>query len=350
MPLRLNGAGNLVTWLEDKIKGCEMDQIRTFDMFCGAGGSSLGAREGGAKIVGGVDMWGPAVDSFKLNFPEAHVFQKDLRILTPEDVLEKTGPIDLLISSPECTHHTCARGSKPRSEESKDTAFQVIRYAEAMKPRWITLENVIHMKPWGRYEELMSELKRLNYKVREQVIDASRFGVAQRRRRLFMIADLITEPDEVFPLDTTFKNVWDILDKSGKYKMTPLITPRRAKDTLARADRAISELGSDKSFLIVYYGTDGGGGWQRMDAPLRTITTVDRFAFVTPTPDGHMMRMLQPDELRRAMGFPPSYTFPDVTRREKVKLMGNAVCSPVMESIVASLIKACSGQGIHKAA
>ena len=74
-----------------------------------------------------------------------------------------------------------------------------------------------------------------------------------------------------------------------------------------------------------------------MDSPLRTITTVDRFAYVKPTAEGHMMRMLQPDELRKAMGFPESYSFPNVTRREKVKLMGNAVCSPVMEAIVASL-------------
>lgn len=339
MPLRLNGAGNLVTWLEDKIKGCVMDQIRTFDMFCGAGGSSLGAREGGAKIMGGVDLWGPAVESFKLNFPEAHVFQEDLRILTPEDVLLKTGPIDLLISSPECTHHTCARGAKPRSEESKDTAFQVIRYAEVMKPRWITLENVVHMKPWGRYKELMQELIRLKYNVREQVIDASGFGVAQRRRRLFMIADLVDMPSPVLPLNTVYKNVWDILDKTEKYKMTPLRRPNRAKETLARADRAIAELGGNTSFLIVYYGTDGGGGWQRMDSPLRTITTVDRFAYVRPSPQGHMMRMLQPDELRKAMGFPEKYNFPNVTRREKVKLMGNAVCSPVMEAIIASLLE-----------
>lgn len=314
-----------------------MDQIRTFDMFCGAGGSSLGAREGGAKIVGGVDLWGPAVESFKLNFPDAHVFQEDLRILTPEQVLEKTGPIDLLISSPECTHHTCARGSKPRSEESKDTAFQVIRYAEVMKPRWITLENVVHMKPWGRYKELMAELVRLKYNVREQVIDASVFGVAQRRRRLFMIADLMEVPAQVSPVAATNKNVWDILDKTDKYKMTLLRRPNRAKETLARADRAIAEIGPNKPFLIVYYGTDGGGGWQRMESPLRTITTVDRFAYVKPTSDGHMMRMLQPDELRRAMGFPDHYEFPNVTRREKVKLMGNAVCSPVMEAIVASL-------------
>ncbi len=314
-----------------------MDQIRAFDMFCGAGGASLGARDGGATIVGGVDIWQPAIESFKINFPKAHVFHKDLRDLTPEEVLGKTGPIDLLISSPECTHHTCARGAKPRSEESRETAFQVIRYAEVMKPRWITLENVVHMKPWPRYQELMSELKRLNYKVREQIIDASDFGVAQRRRRLFMIADLQDEPELILPLNNSHKTVWDILDLSGKYKMSPLRTPRRAKDTLARADRAIEELGPNESFLIVYYGSDGGGGWQRMDMPLRTVTTIDRFAFVTPSPEGHKMRMLQPDELRKAMGFPGNYRFPEVTRREQVKLMGNAVCSPVMEAIVASI-------------
>jgi DNA (cytosine-5)-methyltransferase 1 len=314
-----------------------MNQIRVFDMFCGAGGSSLGAREGGAKIVGGVDLWGPAVESFRLNFPQAHVFEEDLRTLTPEEVLAKIGPVDLLISSPECTHHTCARGSKPRSDESKDTAFQVIRYAEVLKPRWITLENVVHMKPWGRYAELLAELNRLKYNVREQVIDASLFGVAQKRRRLFMIADLQQSPSEVMASSSTPLGVWDILDQSGKYKMTPLRTARRAKGTLERADRAIAELGPHVDFLIVYYGTDGGGGWQRMDAPLRTITTVDRFAYVKATCDGHFMRMLQPEELRRAMGFPADYIFPEVTRREKVKLMGNAVCSPVMEAIVRSL-------------
>lgn len=314
-----------------------MDPIRVFDMFCGAGGSSLGAREGGAEIVGGVDLWGPAVESFRLNFPDAHVFQQDLRDLSPEAVLAKTGPIDLLISSPECTHHTCARGSKPRSDESKDTAFQVIRYAEVMKPRWITLENVVHMKPWGRYKELMQELKRLKYNVREQVIDASQFGVAQKRRRLFMIADLLDDPCEIKSEISNIQDVWSILDNTGKYKMTPLRIPRRAKGTLERAERAIAELGPKKDFLIVYYGTDGSGGWQRMESPLRTITTVDRFAYVMWTMDGYMMRMLQPDELRRAMGFPESYIFPKVTRREQVKLMGNAVCSPVMKAIVDSL-------------
>jgi len=208
-----------------------------------------------------------------------------------------------------------------------------------MKPRWITLENVVHMKPWSRYGELKQALEKLKYKVHEQIIDASHYGVAQRRRRLFMIAELRGQPEPIQPLNPFYRNVWDILAPEGTYKMTPLRIPRRAKDTLARADRAIAELGEHKSFLIVYYGSDGGGGWQRMDEPLRTVTTIDRFAYVVPTPSGHMMRMLQPDELRKAMGFPDDYKFPDVTRREKVKLMGNAVCSPVMEAIVSSLLR-----------
>ncbi|MEE5067350.1 DNA (cytosine-5-)-methyltransferase [Pseudomonas alliivorans] len=322
-----------------------MDPIRVFDMFCGAGGSSLGARQGGANIVGAVDLWEPAVKSFKLNFPEAQVYEGDLRKLSPRKILKEIGPVDLIISSPECTHHTCARGAKPRSEDSKDTAFQVVRYAKIMKPRWIVLENVVHMKPWSRYNELIAELKLLKYKVREQIIDSSMFGVPQRRRRLFVIADRQDFPEPIFFPEKDAKNVWDILDQSGRYKMTPLLIPKRAKDTLARADRAIAELGSNKAFLIVYYGTDGAGGWQKLEEPLRTVTTVDRFAVVVPTVKGHMMRMLQPEELRNAMGFPDNYKFPEVTRRDKVKLMGNAVCSPVMEAIVKAIISTSKRNG-----
>ncbi|MBI6574488.1 DNA cytosine methyltransferase [Pseudomonas viridiflava] len=322
-----------------------MDPIRVFDMFCGAGGSSLGARQGGANIVGAVDLWEPAVKSFKLNFPEAQVYEGDLRKLSPRKILKEIGPVDLIISSPECTHHTCARGAKPRSDDSKDTAFQVVRYAKIMRPRWIVLENVVHMKPWSRYSELIAELKLLKYKVREQVIDSSMFGVPQRRRRLFVIADRQDFPEPIFLPEKDAKNVWDILDQSGRYKMTPLLMPRRAKDTLARADRAIAELGDDKAFLIVYYGTDGAGGWQKLEEPLRTVTTVDRFAVVMPTVRGHMMRMLQPEELRSAMGFPDNYKFPEVTRRDKVKLMGNAVCSPVMEAIVKAIISISKRNG-----
>ncbi len=52
-----------------------------------------------------------------------------------------------------------------------------------------------------------------------------------------------------------------------------------------------------------------------------------------------MMRMLQPEELKVAMGFPETYRLEVGTRREKVKLMGNAVCPPVMKCIVRAIGK-----------
>jgi DNA (cytosine-5)-methyltransferase 1 len=121
------------------------------------------------------------------------------------------------------------------------------------------------------------------------------------------------------------------------YRRSPLASKRRAKPTLERARRAIHKLGKNKPFLIVYYGSDGAGGWQRLDRPLRTITTRDRFALVVPSDDGHEMRMLQPPELAAATGFPKDYRWPAITRREHIKLIGNAVSPPVMKAVVESL-------------
>jgi DNA (cytosine-5)-methyltransferase 1 len=49
--------------------------------------------------------------------------------------------------------------------------------------------------------------------------------------------------------------------------------------------------------------------------------------------------MLQVAELRKAMGFPGNYRLERGTRRERVKLLGNAVCPPVMERIVGILTR-----------
>ncbi len=121
------------------------------------------------------------------------------------------------------------------------------------------------------------------------------------------------------------------------YSWTPLGREGRAKDTLRRAHRAIRALGDDKPFLLVYYGSDGAGGWQRVTRPLRTITTVDRFAVVKPTPQGHVMRMLQVPELKAAMGMPCLFIPGVGTRRDQIKAIGNAVCPPVMRAVVAAL-------------
>ncbi|HEY5213390.1 MAG TPA: DNA cytosine methyltransferase [Acidobacteriaceae bacterium] len=306
-------------------------------MFCGGGGSSLGASMAGVKIVGGAEMAEYPARAFEANFPAAKLYKGDLRILDLNRLRHDLGRINLLLASPECTNHTCAKGSAPRSEESKETALQVIRFATALQPDWIVLENVVHMRPWKRYPEMKESLSAIGYTIAEVVLDSSLFGVPQKRRRLFMIAGLTKQARAVVGRTRVPKTAASVLDPDGSWPTTYLFLKGRAKGTLERAERAIAEVGTKTPFLLVYYGTDGAGGWQPLDQPLRTVTTIDRFALVEPSRSGHKMRMLQASELRRAMGFPGRYRFPAGTRRDKIKLLGNAVCPPVMRAIIESL-------------
>ena len=91
-------------------------------------------------------------------------------------------------------------------------------------------------------------------------------------------------------------------------------------------------------FLIVYYGSDGAGGWQPLNVPLRTITTLDRFGLCEPSDEGPTLRMLQVPELARAMGFNKDLILKRGTRRDRIMLLGNGVCPPVMAAAVRALV------------
>ena len=320
--------------------------VRTFDMFCGVGGSSLGAARAGATIVGGIDAWSVATEAFRDNFPKARVFTSTVDGIEPHRIREEVGPVDLLLASPECTNHSCARGSRPREDASRDTAFDVVRYARALGPRWIVIENVIHMRPWSRYPELLGSLRGEGYRVSELVVDSVDHGVAQKRRRLFLLCDQNVQPPFRIPKKRGPKRAAaSILDQPGTWHCSQLDNGRRAPATLTRAARAVAALGADRPFLIVYYGTDGAGGWQPVTVPLRTVTTLDRFGLCEPSADGPTLRMLQVPELARAMGFEDTLTLNQGTRRDKIMLLGNAVCPPVMKAAVTALVgEELSGQ------
>jgi DNA (cytosine-5)-methyltransferase 1 len=248
------------------------------------------------------------------------------------------GPIDLLLASPECTNHSCAKGAGERCEESRRTAFQVTRFAKVLLPRWIVVENVVQMKAWRKYKKWLATLRSLGYGIREQTLNAAHFGVPQSRRRLFITCDWEGTPPEVIPpRGCAVRKAREVISTHGDYRFSILHAENRAQNTIARAERAISRLGEYQDFLLVYYGSDAAGGWQSLDVPLRTITTLDRFAYVRRNGHGHEMRMLQVPELKKAMGFPPSFKLEHGTRRGRIRLLGNAVCPPVMKAIISKL-------------
>jgi DNA (cytosine-5)-methyltransferase 1 len=312
--------------------------MRAVDLFCGAGGSSLGAAAAGVDIVAGFDVWPVAGSVYRANFPRARLYLCDLAALDESDIRSihgDLGDVDLILASPPCTDHSPARGAKPPSSAGLDLPWCVWAFARVFRPRWIVVENVVQMRRWHGFRAFLYALMHLGYRARVCILDAADFAVPQRRKRLYVVCDRETDPPEIVPRASERIPAARVVDLNG-YAYNPLYTPRRAARTIERVERAIRTLGRDVAFISVYYGS--GPQWQTLDAPLRTVTTSGHFALVRPDRrGGHEMRMLQLDELRRAMGFPASFVLDGCTRTDAMRLLGNAVCPPVMQAIVESL-------------
>lgn len=314
-----------------------MQGMTTFvDLFCGAGLGARGAVRGGGVPLLGLDSWDLATKTYKANFPGADVLTEKIEDSVPENLGRKYRP-DVLLTSPECTSHSIARGAKPGSEESRETAIGIVPWIEAMNPRWVIVENVNRMKRWDRHNELIQTIEGLGYMVSDLFLNSADFGAAQARKRMFLVCDrekTVVSREELLQFaDSAQRSARDIINWNADYSSAPLYKKGRAEATLERAMRAITVLGRKKPFIIVYYGSDYAGGWQTLDAPLRTVTTIDRFGLVTWRGEIPYLRMLQPDELLLAMGGGDEHKLPHGNRRDKVKLCGNGVCSNVMTAI-----------------
>lgn len=291
----------------------------------------------GCTPILGVDAWDTAGITYAENFPTAKVIIDRIENVDPINAVGSR-TVDLLLASPECTNHSPARGALPSSETSRQTALETVRWSRTLKPRWIIMENVVHIRSWDGYRQITNHLQQAGYKTKEIILNAVDFGVPQSRERLFLIADNVKTPPDIRPTVLERTTARSVLDPPETWQMRPLDTPTRAANTLIRAKQAFQALGHDSPFLLVYYGSNGGGGWQSLDVPLRTVTTLDRFALVEPANGGHQMRMLQPSELARAMGLPPEHIFNQGSRRDRIKLCGNGICAPVIQALIQQVI------------
>ena len=103
-----------------------MKQFRIADLFCGAGGTSAGAVEAVQAIgykadLTAINHWPRAIATHTANHPRARHLCTGIDAVNPRDLYEEGG-LDLLWASPECTHHSNARGGKPMNDQSRATA------------------------------------------------------------------------------------------------------------------------------------------------------------------------------------------------------------------------------------
>jgi DNA (cytosine-5)-methyltransferase 1 len=177
------------------------------DLFCGAGGTSTGlllaCNEIGAQLdLLAINHWNIAIDTHTANHPHAQHLCESLDNVDPRKVVEG-GRLNVLVASPECTHHSNARGGRPVSDQSRASAWHILRWAEALYIDNIIIENVKEFRSWGpigvngrplkkfkgqTFQSFIDSLKSLGYQVEDRVLNAAYYGDPTTRERLFIMA------------------------------------------------------------------------------------------------------------------------------------------------------------------
>ncbi len=165
------------------------------DLFCGAGGLTLGLKQAGFDVKGAIEIEPLAVDTYRVNHPEVKVWKEDITKLDPEAVMNdlglKQGELSLLAGCPPCQGFSSMRTlNRPGSVDDprNDLVFDFFRFIETMQPEAVMMENVPGLATDERLDKFMADLEGIGYSVRRKVFDASNFGVPQRRKRLILLA------------------------------------------------------------------------------------------------------------------------------------------------------------------
>lgn len=231
--------------------------FKVLDLFCGAGGLSLGFKMADFDIVGGIDFDQEALDTHKLNFKNGFHFCGDISELDDDFVLENfEDKVDVIIGGPPCQGFSVANMQQKDIEcdDRNKLFYEFIRFVKLLKPKAFVMENVpqILTKDKGHVKEVMMDvMDDLGYNVNVKVLIASDYGVPQRRRRAFFVG-ISKELNKTFD----FKNI----DKK------PIVTVEDAISDLYNFDNEYERLTVDDKINLTVEPTSNFQKLMRKDS------------------------------------------------------------------------------------
>ena len=276
------------------------------DGFAGGGGASLGIEWAlGRSPDIAINHDPEAIAMHQENHPSTRHYNADILAVDP---IEATNgrPVGLAWFSPDCKHHSKAKGGKPRDQKIRDLAWVVVRWAKEVRPRVICVENVEEFADWGpllkdgrpcprrrgwTFRRWVRELELAGYKVETRELRACDYGTPTTRKRLFVIARCDGQPI-VWPEQTHGEGrtpyrtaaecmEWDVTAPSIFERERPL-----ADKTLRRIARGVQKFVIDAADPFVVPLTHAGDARvYSIREPFRTITGANRgeLGLVSPT-------------------------------------------------------------------
>jgi DNA (cytosine-5)-methyltransferase 1 len=275
------------------------------DLFCGAGGEGTGMIDA-VEAAGrrwdmlAVNHWDLAIETHSRNHPNARHLCENLQSVDPVRAVPGRR-LHLLWASPECTHHSNARGGRPRSDQSRASAWLILKWLQELYVEHVIIENVPEFLNWGPLDArgralpkrrgetflaFVNAMRSLGYRVDWRVLNAADYGAPTTRRRLFVQARRVRGAIQ-WPMPSHAQDVisdglfgdgrrpwvpareiidWSVSGESIFHRKRPL-----ADATLERIECGIRRYWGEwaEPFLVVLRGTGTARG---VNVPLPAVT------------------------------------------------------------------------------
>lgn len=337
------------------------------DFFSGAGGTSVGfaSNSFGFEVLAGFEIDPISARTFSMNL-DAPVVNTDISLLDPADDIESiianlprrdpSLPL-VLIGCPPCQGFSAHTRTRPGHIDVRNTLVAgYARVIAAVKPAVAIMENVPELLkgPFsGEFVEFSRIVEDAGYVVSARVLDASKFGTPQKRKRAVVIVHTIDgwDPFSALPVDAEQRTVRDAISDlppltSGELSLDSMHVAVNHKQSTIDVIRAVPLNGGSRPKGIGPASLDRVTGFTdvygrlRWDKPSVTITKYSRNPasgrFVHP----EQHRGLTAREASRLQGFPDSFVF-DGRRDDIYRQIGEAVPPPLgsaIATVVASTI------------
>ena len=308
--------------------------IDCIDLYCGAGGLSLGLSQAGLKLRVSVDNDADCESTYSANFSGATFLRRDLNSLDEADLLnhvrDRTNLV--LAGGPPC--QLFSRLNRHPAENT-DGIRSYVRLVRRIQPAYVVFENVPAITKQGvAWDYLLRALKRLKYKVTYRIMKAVDFGVPQQRERMIVLAarESIALPDGTVPHRTVRDAIGHLPDESSEILNHRGMT--LAKENLRKIKR-LKPGGNSRRKRTSFADSYARMNW---DAPAPTMTTKcisfsnGRFGH----PEYH--RGLTVREAANIQGFPESFEFRG-SLWSCARQVGNAVPPPIAKALGVAIKK-----------
>lgn len=202
------------------IAALEWNGFNAISTFSGCGGSSLGYKMAGFKVLWANEFIPAAQEVYRLNHPSTILDTRDIRTVHGHEILEaiglEVGQLDLLDGSPPCASFSTA-GKREKGwgqvkqysdtkQRTDDLFFEYARLVREIQPKVFVAENVsglVKGTAKGYFLEILAALKDCGYNVKAKLLDAQWLGVPQMRQRVIFVGvrdDLGVAPAYPAPL------------------------------------------------------------------------------------------------------------------------------------------------------